>query len=79
MASINASGLPEAPQPKTESAAIPRSLPVYPSTADEARRMLDETRDALRQWILTSKILYDETVALRGLLEAERRKHGPKA
>lgn len=63
---------------KSENVAAPRSVSVYPSTSDEARKMLDQERDEKRQWMLTAKILHDENVKLVGLLAAERRKHAPK-
>jgi gas vesicle protein len=60
---------------KTETVATLHALRVYPATADETRKMLDELRDQLRQWQVTAKILYNQTVSLAGLLAAERRKH----
>lgn len=63
---------------KSENVAAPRSVPVYPSTSDEARKMLDQERDEKRQWMLTAKILHEENVKLVGLLAAERRKHASK-
>lgn len=64
---------------RTETILAPRTVPIYPETADEAKCMIDKLYDDKRQWMLTAKALYDELVIAQGLLVAERKKHVPRA
>jgi len=42
-----------------EQVAAPRAMKVYPASEAEARLMIDQLRDAVRMWMTTAKILFD--------------------